>query len=96
MMKPLAAVALTSFAVSVVSFLGAGMMVATAVATPFSFGDILGLGSDRPRCVNELGEAGEETATREFVWNAEYEIRLDVPGVLRYRAGAGDSVETRP
>ncbi len=95
MMKPLAVVALTSFAVSVVSFLGAGMMVATAAATPFSFGEILGLGSDRPRCVNELGEAGEQTTTREFAWNVEDEIRLDVSGVLRYRAGAGDSVEVR-
>ncbi len=94
-MRPLAVIAVTSFAVSVVSFLGAGMMVATAAATPFSFGDILGLGDDRPRCVNELGDAGVETTTREFAWNGSDEVQLNVPGMLRYRAGAGDSIEVR-
>ncbi len=71
------------------------MMVATAAATPFSFGDILGLGDDRPRCVNELGDAGVETTTREFAWNGSDEVQLNVPGMLRYRAGAGDSIEVR-
>jgi len=94
-MRPLAVVAVTSFAVSVASFLGAGMMVASATANPFSFGELLGLGDDRPRCVNKLGDAGEQTTTREFDWDGSDEVQLNVPGMLRYRAGARDSLEVR-
>jgi hypothetical protein len=94
-MRPLAAVAISSFAVSVVTFLAAGAMVASATATPFSFGELLGLGDDRPRCVNKLGDAGERSTTREFAWRGDDEVQLNVPGLLRYRAGAGESVEVR-
>ena len=95
MSKRLAKVAVMASAVCVTSFLGSMVIFVTTPSSARPFGEIFSWDGNRPRCTNELGDAGEETTTREFAWNAEDEIRLDVPGVLRYRAGAGDSVEVR-
>lgn len=95
MARPLVTISLAAFATSVVSFLAAGAIFAAGAASGVELGDIFEWNGSRPRCVNELGQAGEEAATREFVWNADGEVRLTGSGELRYRDGAANSVLVR-
>jgi hypothetical protein len=92
MARPLTIIAITGLAVSATAFVAAGSVAANSLRGLAPWTNFLDWANNLERCGNEMGAAGEENATREFVWDGGDEIGISFPGTLRYRPGPANSV----
>lgn len=95
MPRPLTLVAITGLTVSAVAFVAAGTLAANSFTTFFPWNNFFDWAENRERCTNEMGNAGEADATREFAWDGGNEINLSVTGTVRYRPGPANRAFAR-
>src|ERR1051326_773443 len=89
-MRRVMTIALGALAVSAACFTVRAAIPHDDPDIPLPFLDALAFGDERPACD---GHRGDRTmGTRDFNWDGSDSVTIRVPGIIRYRRGAGDHV----